>query len=60
MINYKHLQEKTSLEDEIRSYKRIEMFLTLSFCDLYTGKHLDYYHCHSRYRFRFYSSHGRH
>jgi len=31
MINYKHLQERTSLEDEIRSYKRIEMFLTYRF-----------------------------
>lgn len=31
MINYKHLQEKTWLEDEIRSYIRIVMFLTHSF-----------------------------
>jgi hypothetical protein len=31
MINYKHFREKTSLEDEIRSYIRIEMFLTYRF-----------------------------
>jgi len=31
MINYKHLQGKMSLEDEIRSYIRIEMFLTYHF-----------------------------
>ena len=31
MINYKHLQEKMSLEDEICNYIRIEMFLTYRF-----------------------------